>query len=146
MTMFAVITPCLVPREAVFRLASNPHYRLSVLFAYARAAPHPALRAVSPRSLLFRGQDSAQARGSGRRKLVGDHFEAHKRARAERSHNRDVGGVAPACPEVGRTHQTYHLRDNRRLLVRTRFCNTRRKSAATAVSFLPEMMPEIVVA
>ena len=28
---------------------------------------------------------------------VGDHLEARERARAERGHDRNVGGVAPAC-------------------------------------------------
>ena len=36
-------------------------------------------------------------RGRGRRDLVGDHLEARERARAERGHDRDVGGVASAC-------------------------------------------------
>ena len=38
-----------------------------------------------------------RTRGSGRSDLVGDHLEARERARAERGHNRDVGGIAPAC-------------------------------------------------
>jgi two-component system, response regulator PdtaR len=61
MTMFGVITPCLAPREAVFRLAT-PRYRLSVLFAMHE----PLLTRLSGRFHLvvccFRVRDSAQAR------------------------------------------------------------------------------------
>jgi hypothetical protein len=44
-----------------------------------------------------RGRESSCIRGGGRRDLVGDHLEARERARAERGHDRDVGGIAPAC-------------------------------------------------
>ena len=42
------------------------------------------------------GALAVEGSGSGRRELLSDHLESRECARAERGHDRDVGGVAPA--------------------------------------------------
>src|ERR1700692_2417842 len=71
-----------------------------------RPFPKPAIikpersypRWIRPQALLPRTHSSGASRTgrSDRRDLQGDHFEARKLAWAERGHDCDVGGIAPA--------------------------------------------------